>query len=51
MAWPQEFGGGGAGPALEWLFTTEVRAGWGPERISRLGLGLVGPTIIAFGEQ
>jgi alkylation response protein AidB-like acyl-CoA dehydrogenase len=51
MAWPQEYGGGGAGPALDWLFTAEYLRARGPERINRLGLGLVGPTIIAFGEE
>jgi len=50
MAWPRDYGGAGCGPDLDWLFTTEYVRARGPERINRLGLGLVGPTIIAFGE-
>jgi alkylation response protein AidB-like acyl-CoA dehydrogenase len=51
LGWPVEFGGAGLDPVMEAVFNEEyVRAG-APERLNRLGLGLAGPAIIAFGDD
>ena len=47
--WPVEYGGRGASLVQQAILTEEyVRAG-APERINRLGLGLLGPTLMLFG--
>ena len=49
LHWPVEYGGGGADVLLQAIFQEEyVRVG-APERINRLGLGLIGPTIMTRG--
>jgi alkylation response protein AidB-like acyl-CoA dehydrogenase len=50
-AWPKEYGGRGANPIQQSIFSAElVRAG-APERVGVLGEGLVGPTIMAVGTE
>lgn len=49
LHWPVEYGGGGADVLTQAVFQEEyVRAG-APERVNRLGLGLIGPTIMSHG--
>lgn len=51
LNWPVEYGGGGADVLTQAVFQEEyVRVG-APERINRLGLGLIGPTIMAHGSN
>ena len=51
LHWPVEYGGGGADVLIQAVFQEEyVRVG-APERINRLGLGLIGPTIMAHGSS
>ena len=50
-AWPVEYGGRGASLVQQALFTEEYVRARGPERINRLGLGLLGPTLMVEGTQ
>lgn len=49
LHWPQEYGGGGADFMQQMLFDEEYHRAGAPQRLNRLALGLVGPTIIEFG--
>lgn len=49
LDWPEEYGGLGAGYRIQAVFQEEYVAADAPTRLNRLGLGLVGPTIIAHG--
>ncbi|MGI8609071.1 MAG: acyl-CoA dehydrogenase family protein [Candidatus Dormibacteria bacterium] len=49
VAWPREYGGRGATLIQQALFIEECDRASTPERPSRLGLGLLGPTLMAFG--
>jgi alkylation response protein AidB-like acyl-CoA dehydrogenase len=49
LHWPQEFGGGGADFMRQMLFDEEYHRAAAPQRLNRLALGLVGPTLIEFG--
>jgi alkylation response protein AidB-like acyl-CoA dehydrogenase len=51
VAWPKEYGGRGASLVQQAIFTEEYALAGGPERINRLGLGLLGPTLMAFGNE
>lgn len=48
-AWPVEFGGRGASLVQQALLTDEYVKARAPERINRLGLGLLGPTLMVYG--
>jgi alkylation response protein AidB-like acyl-CoA dehydrogenase len=47
--WPTEYGGRGASVVEHYLFQEEIAAARAPEIINRIGVNLVGPTLIAHG--
>ncbi len=49
--WPMEYGGRGATLMQQALFTDEYVRAQAPDRINRLGLGLLGPTLMVFGSD
>ena len=51
ITWPKEFGGRGSTPIEAALFNEELAAFDAPERVGTIGEGLVGPTIMAEGND
>ncbi len=51
IAWPKEYGGRGATLMQQALFTEEYVKAKAPDRINRLGLGLLGPTLMVYGTE
>ena len=51
VAWPREYGGRGATLVQQAIFTEEYVRAEAPDRINRLGLGLLGPTLMVFGTE
>lgn len=49
MHWPEEYGGGGTDYITQAIFQEEYQHAHAPTRLNRMGLGLIGPTIIEFG--
>ena len=49
--WPREYGGRGASVVEHYLFQEELAAARAPEIINRIGVNLVGPTLIAHGTE
>lgn len=49
VAWPEEYGGRGAGPAEHFIVTEELARARAPELVGRIGINLVGPTLLAHG--
>jgi len=49
ISWPREYGGRGASLMQQVIFWQEMARAGAPPMANVLGLGLVGPTIIAFG--
>jgi alkylation response protein AidB-like acyl-CoA dehydrogenase len=49
VAWPQEYGGRGAGPAASFVVQEELARARAPELVGRIGVNLVGPTLLAYG--
>ncbi len=49
VAWPEEYGGRGGGPVEHYLVTEELARARAPELVGRIGINLVGPTILASG--
>ncbi|HTR61240.1 MAG TPA: acyl-CoA dehydrogenase family protein, partial [Candidatus Binataceae bacterium] len=49
-AWPQKFGGGGLGPAHQFILIDEFIKHNAP-RFFDMGLGMIGPTIISHGRE
>ncbi len=49
IAWPKEYGGRGASIMEQVIFIEEMARAEAPPLANVLGLGLIGPTIIAFG--
>ena len=49
ISWPKEYGGRGATLMEQVIFTEEMARAEAPPLANVLGLGLIGPTIIAFG--
>ncbi len=49
VAWPQEYGGRDAGPVGHYIVTEELARARAPELVGRIGVNLVGPTILARG--
>ena len=47
--WPREYGGRGATAVEHYVFQEEIAAARAPEIINRIGVNLVGPTLIAHG--
>jgi alkylation response protein AidB-like acyl-CoA dehydrogenase len=49
LGWPKEHGGRGASLAQQVIFHEEYARAQGPGRLGHIGVGLLGPTVIAFG--
>jgi alkylation response protein AidB-like acyl-CoA dehydrogenase len=49
VAWPAEYGGRGGGPVEHYLVTEELARARAPELVGRIGVNLVGPTLLAHG--
>ncbi|HEX4492735.1 MAG TPA: acyl-CoA dehydrogenase family protein [Acidimicrobiia bacterium] len=49
VAWPAEYGGRGAGVVEHYLVTEELARARAPELVGRIGVNLVGPTLLAHG--
>jgi alkylation response protein AidB-like acyl-CoA dehydrogenase len=49
VAWPEEYGGRGAGPVEHFIVTEELARARAPELVGRIGVNLVGPTLLAHG--
>ncbi len=49
VAWPEEYGGRDAGPIGHYIVTEELARARAPELVGRIGVNLVGPTILAHG--
>jgi alkylation response protein AidB-like acyl-CoA dehydrogenase len=49
VGWPREYGGRGAGPVEHYVVTEELARGRAPELVGRIGVNLVGPTLLAHG--
>jgi alkylation response protein AidB-like acyl-CoA dehydrogenase len=49
--WPRAYGGRGASVVESYLFQEEMAAARAPEIIGRIGVNLVGPTLIAHGTE
>jgi alkylation response protein AidB-like acyl-CoA dehydrogenase len=51
VAWPREYGGRGATAVEQVIFVEEMARAGAPPLANVLGLGLIGPTIIAHGSE
>src|SRR5205085_3621632 len=51
MGWPREYGGQAARPMEQAIVAEEMARGNVPGAINSLGLGIVGPTLIAHGTE
>lgn len=49
VAWPEAYGGRDAGPVGHYIVTEELARARAPELVGRIGVNLVGPTILARG--
>src|SRR5206468_954117 len=49
--WPREYGGRGASVVEHYIFQEEMAAARAPEILNRIGVNLVGPTLIAHGSE
>jgi alkylation response protein AidB-like acyl-CoA dehydrogenase len=51
ISWPKEYGGRGASLMEQVIFTEEMARAEAPPLANVLGLGLIGPTIIGYGNE
>ncbi|HWB66461.1 MAG TPA: acyl-CoA dehydrogenase family protein [Mycobacteriales bacterium] len=51
LTWPKEYGGGGAPHTYQGIFLEESARADAPDHIGGIGLGMAGPTIIAWGSE
>jgi alkylation response protein AidB-like acyl-CoA dehydrogenase len=51
IAWPEEFGGRGAGFVQQMVFNTEMARRRAPDSINRSAVAYIGPTIIQWGSD
>lgn len=49
VTWPEEYGGRGAGPIEHFIVQEEMARAHAPELVGRIGINLVGPTLLAHG--
>ena len=49
--WPTDYGGRGAGPTEQAIFEEEYLLAGGPDRVTVVGQNLMGPTLMAFGND
>src|SRR5690606_21747886 len=50
VAWPSELGGRDAGPLANFVVQEELARARAPELVGRIGVNLVGPTLLAHGD-
>src|SRR5580692_7441327 len=51
VTWPIELGGRGAGPLENYVVIEELARARAPELVGRIGINLVGPTLLAHGTE
>ena len=51
VAWPESYGGRGAGPAEHFIVQEELARARAPEMVGRIGLNLAAPTLLACGSE
>src|SRR6266576_164758 len=51
LTWPREFGGSGAPYSHQAIFLEELARAEAPSHLGVIGLGMAGPTIIAWGTE
>jgi alkylation response protein AidB-like acyl-CoA dehydrogenase len=51
LTWPKEYGGGGAPHTYQGIYLEETARVGAPDHIGVIGLGMAGPTIIAWGSD
>jgi alkylation response protein AidB-like acyl-CoA dehydrogenase len=51
LTWPKEYGGGGLPHELQGIYLEESARAGAPDHIGGIGLGMAGPTIIAWGTE
>lgn len=51
VTWPKEYGGQGLGPIEQVICSQEIAAAGVPGILDSIGVGMLGPTIIAHGEE
>ena len=51
LTWPKEYGGGGAPHTHQGIYLEETARIGAPDHIGGIGLGMAGPTIIAWGSE
>ena len=51
LTWPEEYGGGGAPYTHQAIFLEEMARAEAPPHIGVIGLGMAGPTIMAYGTE
>jgi len=51
LTWPKEYGGSGAPYAHQAIFLEELARAEAPSHLGVIGLGMAGPTIIAWGTE
>ena len=49
VAWPEEYGGRGAGPVEHYVVQDELARARAPEMVGRIGINLAAPTLLAHG--
>jgi alkylation response protein AidB-like acyl-CoA dehydrogenase len=49
VMWPEAYGGRGAGPLAHYVVQEELARARAPELVGRIGVNLVGPTLLAYG--
>jgi alkylation response protein AidB-like acyl-CoA dehydrogenase len=49
VAWPEQYGGRGTGPAEHYIVQEELARARAPELVGRIAVNLVGPTLLAHG--
>src|SRR6478735_7425286 len=51
VAWPEAYGGRGAGPVEHFIVQEELARARAPEMVGRIGINLAGPTLMAHGTE
>ncbi len=51
VTWPVEHGGRAAGPLMHYVVQEELARARAPELVGRIGINLVGPTLLAHGDD
>ena len=49
LTWPEEYGGQGLGALENYVVIEELARARAPELVGRIGINLVGPTLLAHG--